>query len=45
MRNQLLSEFSSNQFERLHICYKHIEHVNVIFAGKNNFDKITAFST
>ena len=44
--NQLLPEFSSNQFETLHRCYKHIEDVHVTFRRqKNNFDKITAFWT
>ena len=35
--NQLLPEFSSNQFETLHRCYKHIEDVffieHVVFLG------------
>ena len=36
--NQLLPEFSSNQFETLHRCYKHIEDVHVTFCRrKNNF--------
>ena len=44
--NQLLSEFSGNQFETLHRCYKHIEDVRVTFAGeKLVFDKITTFLT
>ena len=47
--NQLLSEFSGNQFETLHRCYKHIDDVHVTFcsfAGKNLiFDKITTFLT
>ena len=44
--NQLLPEFSSNQFETLHRCYKHIEDVHVTFAGKKIiFDKIMAFWT
>ena len=44
--NQLFSEFSSNQFETLHIYQKHIEDMHVEFCRrKNNFDKITAFST
>ena len=30
--NQLLPEFSSNQFETLHRCYKHIEVVHVTFS-------------
>ena len=34
--NQLLPEFSSNQFETLHICYKHIEDVHVTFSRKEN---------
>ena len=29
----LLPEFSSNQFETLHRCYKHIEDVHVTFSG------------
>ena len=29
--NQLLPMFSSNQFETLHICYKHFEDVHVTF--------------
>ena len=42
--NQLLPEFSSNQFETLHRCYKHIEDVHVFFFAHKNiiFDKITA---
>ena len=32
--NQLLPGFASNQFETLHICYKHIEDVHVILASK-----------
>ena len=32
--NQLHPEFSSNQFETLHRCYKHIEDVHVTLAGK-----------
>ena len=44
--NQLLPEFSSNQFEILHRCYKHIEDVHVTFSRQeNNFDKITTFWT
>ena len=34
--NQLLPEFSSNQFETLHICYKHIEDVHATFSRKDN---------
>ena len=30
--NQLLPEFSSNRFESLHRCYKHIEDVHVTFS-------------
>ena len=30
--NQLLPWFSSNQFETLHRCYKHIEDVHVTFS-------------
>ena len=44
--NQLLPEFSNNQSETLHRCYKHIEDVHVTLAGKKIiFDKITAFWT
>ena len=36
--NQLLPECSSNQFETLHSCYKHIENVHVTFSRhENNF--------
>ena len=36
--NQLLQEFSSNQLETLHKCYKHIENVHMTFhRRKNNF--------
>ena len=36
--NQLLSGFLSNQFETLHRCYKHSEHVHMTFrTRKNNF--------
>ena len=34
--NQLLPEFSSNQFETLHRCYKHIEDVHVTFSRLEN---------
>ena len=34
--NQLLPEFSSNQFETLHRCYKHIENVHVTFSRQEN---------
>ena len=34
--NQLLPEFSSNQFETFHRYYKHIEDVHVIFRGQEN---------
>ena len=34
--NQLLPEFSSNQFEILHRCYKHIENVHVTFSRQGN---------
>ena len=34
--NQLLPEFSSNQFETLHRCYKHIEDVHVSFSRQIN---------
>ena len=43
---QFLPEFSSNQFETLHRCYKHIEDVHVTFCRRKIiFDKITGFST
>ena len=34
--NQLLPEFSSNQFETLHRCYKHIQDVHVTFSRQEN---------
>ena len=34
--NQLLSEFSGNQFETLHRCYKLIEDVHVTFLKAKN---------
>ena len=34
--NQLLQEFSSNQFETFHRCYKHIEDVHVTFSRQEN---------
>ena len=34
--NQLLPEFSSNQFEAMHRCYKHIEDVHVTFSRQEN---------
>ena len=44
--NQLLPEFSSNQFETLDRRYKHIEDVHETLAGKKIiFDKISAFWT
>ena len=44
--NQLHPEFSSNQFETFHRCYKHIEDEHVTLAGKKIiFDEITAFWT
>ena len=44
--NQLLPEYSSNQFNTFHRCYKHIEDNMWLLAGKKiNFDKITAFWT
>ena len=44
--NQLLPEISSNQFETLHRCFKHIEDVHVSFSRQEIFfDKITAFWT
>ena len=36
LSNQLLSEFSSNQFETLHGCYKHIEDVHVTLSRQEN---------
>ena len=39
--NQFLSGLSSNQFETVYRCCKHIEHVHVTFCGpKNNFWQI-----
>ena len=46
--NQLLSGFSSNPFETLHRCYKHIEHVHETFCRKKEFSfftKLWHFST
>ena len=44
--NQLLPEFSSNQFETLHRCYKLIEDVHVTLSRKNIIlDQITTFWT
>ena len=44
--NQLLPEFSSNRFETLRRCYKHIEDVHVTFCRrKNNFWKNYDIST
>ena len=34
--NQLLPEFSSNQIETLHRCYKHIEDVHVTFSRQES---------
>ena len=34
--NHLLQEFSGNQFETLHKCYKHIEDVHVTFSRQEN---------
>ena len=34
--NQLLPEFSSNQFETFYRCYKHIEDVHVTFSRQEN---------
>ena len=34
--NQLLPEFSSNQFETFHRCYKYIEDVHVNFSRQEN---------
>ena len=36
LHNQLLPEFSSNQFETLHRCYKHIENVHVTSSRQEN---------
>ena len=33
---QLHPEFSRNQFETLHICYKHIEDMHVTFCRREN---------
>ena len=43
--NQLFPEFSSNQFETLHIYYKHTEDVHVIFFAKEKiiFGEIMSF--
>ena len=35
--NQILPEFSSNRFETMYICYKHIENVHVTFARQENY--------
>ena len=35
--NQLFPEFSSNQFQTLHRCYKHIEDVHVTFSRQENY--------
>ena len=35
--NQLLPEFSSNEFETFHRCYKHIEDVHVTFSRQENY--------
>ena len=35
--NQLLPEFSSNQFETFHRCYKHNENVHVSFSRPENY--------
>ena len=44
--NQLLPEFSMDHCETLHRCYKHIEDVHVVVAGKKIiFDKTTTFWT
>ena len=34
--NQHLPEFSSNQFETFHRCYKRIEYVHVTFSKQEN---------
>ena len=34
--NQLLPQYSSNQFETLHRCYKRIEDVHVTFSRQEN---------
>ena len=36
MCNQLLPGFARNQFETMHICYKHNENVHMIFSKKEN---------
>ena len=43
--NQLLPEFSSNQFETFHRCYKHIEDVHVTLSRQENifFTKLRHF--
>ena len=44
--NQLLPEFSSNQFETSHRSYKHIEDVHVTFSRQeNHFGQNYAFWT
>ena len=44
--NQLLLQFSMDHFETVHTCCGYIENVHMKFCRrKNNFDKITAFST
>ena len=44
--NQLLLEYSGNQFETVHRCYKPIEDVHVTFCKETLiFDKITIFLT
>ena len=44
--NQLLPDCSSNQFEKLHRCCKHIEDVRATFNGRKIiFDKISVFPT
>ena len=35
--NQLLPGFSSNQFETLHRCYKHVEDVHVTFSKQDKY--------
>ena len=42
--NQLFLQFSMDDFEAMHTCCGYIEDVH-FWRSKNNFDKITAFST
>ena len=44
--NQLLLQFSMDHFETMYTCCGYIEDLHLNFCRrKNNFDKITAFST